>query len=316
MMKKLLSLMLALCLCMSMALPVFATEDVEENDAVQVDNTCGDDMTWEYSEGTLTITGTGAMDDFSDEAPWAEHKKEIKRVVLSGGVTYIGARAFANYDALSTVNFGSALYEIGKEAFKSCDGLTVIYLPASFKVFGESSFASCSGLTAIHCSGKFPSFRLNSMWDTYGTIYYPADKPWGVEYIEQMETAFKGRIEFLASDGTDHYNPAAPTEAVTEAPTEEPTVAPTEAPTAAPTEPSTEAPVTVPVLPETVPETELKQEQEQETLPLPEEEAEPESKSWIGLVIIGAVLAFVLLGMIAVKLGGRRGKYSRGRRKR
>ena len=177
-MKKLLTLILALCLCMSMALPAFATEDVEETeeiDAVQTVNTCGDDLTWEFVDGTLTITGTGAMDDFSDEAPWAEHKKEIKRVVLSGGVTYIGARAFSNYDALSTVNFGKELYEIGKEAFKSCDGLSVIYLPASFKVFGESSFASCSGLTAIHCSGRFPSFKLNCMWDTYGTIYYPAE---------------------------------------------------------------------------------------------------------------------------------------------
>jgi hypothetical protein len=317
-MKKLITLLLALSLILSLELPVAATEttvETEETAAAQTVNRCGADMTWEYADGVLTITGSGDMDDFSDAAPWAEYKKEIKRVVLSGSITYIGAHAFTNYDALTTVNFGSALYEIGKEAFKSCDGLTVIYLPASFKVFGESSFSSCSGLTAIHCSGRFPSFRQNCLWDTYGTIYYPAEKPWNVENIADLEAAFKGRIEFLASDGTDHYNPDGETEAVTEAPTEvpteAPTAAPTEPPTEAPTEMPTEAPVEVTTAPAAPVETEAP---EQETIPA--EKPEPESKSWIGLVIIGAVALFLLVGIIAVRVGSNRGKYSKRRRKR
>ena len=320
-MKRILTVLLTLCLLLSMAVPVFATESAEvteEPTFAQPENACGEDMTWEFLEGTLTITGSGDMDDFESEAPWADHKDEIKRVVLSGSITYIGARAFTDYDGLTTVNFGTSLKEIGTEAFKSCDGLTVIYLPASFKIFGESSFASCSGLTAIHCSGGFPKFRQNCMWNTYGTIYYPAEKPWGVEYIEQLETAFKGRIEFLASDGTDHYQPQEETVPVTEVPTEPPTEAPTVAPTTAPTTAPTEVPTVPPTVPETAAPTEL------ETVPVTEApaqteaepEALPEGGSWIGLVIIGAVVLFLLLGMIAVKLGGRRGKYSKRRRKR
>ena len=169
-MKKLIRILLALCLLMTLAAPVFATE-------AETSGICGEDMTWTYADGILTITGTGTMDDFEETAPWDAFKDEITRVELTGKITYIGARAFKDYDALTTVNFGSALYEIGTEAFKSCDGLTVIYLPASFKVFGESSFSSCPNLNAIHCSGKFPSFRMNCLWNTYGKIYYPADKP-------------------------------------------------------------------------------------------------------------------------------------------
>lgn len=311
-MKKLLTLLLTACLLITAAAPVFATEMDE-----QEENSCGEDMTWSYADGTLTITGSGTMDDFEGSAPWAEHKDEITRVVLSGGVSYIGARAFTDYDALSTVNFGNSLYEIGTEAFKSCDGLTVIYLPASFKIFGESSFASCSSLTAIHCSGGFPKFRLNCLWDTYGTIYYPADRPWGVQYIEEMETAFKGRIEFLASDGTDHYQPEEETEPVTEEVTEAPTEVPTEAPTEAPTTPPTEVPTVAPTEPETIPvtgpETQPVTEAPMETAP--EAEEQEESKSWIGMVIIGAVAVFVLLGMIVVKASTRKGKYSKRRRK-
>lgn len=307
MMKKLLTLLLVFSLCLTLAVPVFATETEE---VTEIDYNCGEDMTWQFADGTLTITGSGSMDDFEESAPWEIHKDAIKRVVLKGKISYIGARAFTDYDALETVNFGLSLYEIGTEAFKSCDGLTVIYLPSSFKVFGESSFASCSALSAIHCSGSFPKFRQNCLWNTYGTIYYPADKPWSREYIEQLETAFKGRIDFVSSDKAEQVTD--PTEPPTEAPTEAPTLPPTEAPTVAPTEaPRPTEAVTVPVTEApTVPATEAA------TEPAPEIPEETESKSWIGLVIIGAVAAFVLMGTIVVGLSSRRGRYSKKRRKR
>ena len=310
-MKKLLNILLILCL---LAVPVFAEEEIETS------GICGEDMTWRYEEGQLTIEGTGYMDDFEEDAPWAAFKDEIIRVELKGDIEYIGGRAFTDYDNLSTVNFGTALYEIGPEAFMNCDGLTAISLPASFKVFGESSMNSCSGLTAIHCSGKFPSFRMNSMWNTFCTIYYPAERPWGVQYIAQLEEAFKGRVEFIASDGTDHYQPEGEEEPATEAPTEAPTVPPTEAPVI-PTQP----PVTVPpVLPTEAPvvivptqaPTEAPTEAP-ETIPVPAPKEEHESKSWIGLLIVGAVLGFALLGTVATMVAKlRRGRYSKRRKRR
>ena len=110
-MKKLLTLLLAISLCLTLAAPVFATET---EDVAEIDYNCGEDMTWAFSEGTLTITGNGSMDDFEDAAPWAVYKDLINRVVLKGKISYIGARAFTDYDALETVNFGSSLYEIGR----------------------------------------------------------------------------------------------------------------------------------------------------------------------------------------------------------
>ena len=309
-MKRLLTLLLAFSVCLTLAVPVLATEPDEAEETETIDYSCGEDMTWEFSDGTLTITGSGSMNDFDESAPWAIHKDEIKRVVLKGKISYIGSNAFTDYDALETVNFGSSLYEIGTASFKSCDGLTVIYLPASFKIFGESSFASCSSLTAIHCSGGFPKFRNNCMWNTYGKIYYPADKPWGREYIEQMETAFKGRIDFVSSDNAEQ--PTEVTEAPTEAPTEDPTQPPTEAPTVAPTEaPKPTEAVTVPAT-----EAATEPATHAPTLPAPEIPEEEESKSWIGLVIIGAVAGFLLMGGIVVALSNRRGRYSKKRRRR
>ena len=309
--KRLILMILTLCLVVnSLAMGVWAEETVpEETETVtRLPNECGEGITWSFEGTTLTIEGSGTMDDFQeDAAPWQAHKDEIEKVIIKGGVTYIGAYAFKNYDAVKTVEFGKGLYEIGKEAFASCDGLEKIWLPSSFKVFGEGCLQSCKNLKEIHSEGRFPSFRQNCLWDTHATIYYPAESPWGTEYIAQLEDAFKGRIQFLAEDGTDHYVPTEPEETAAE------TTAPvTEPETEPPTDPviiETEAPVTeVPAQPETqAPETELP------TEPAATEATQSQEDEGLtistGLIIVAAVLAG--LGLGALIFGRKKGKYSR-----
>lgn len=310
--KRFLLKILALCLAVFTLTGLVFAEETEpaetETEVTRLPNECGEGITWEFSEGKLTVTGDGAMDDFAEKgAPWQEYQDEIREVNIQGKLTYIGAYAFKDCDSLLKVNFGSAVYEIGTEAFASCDGLETIRLPAGFKVFGEGSFMSCKGLKEIHCEGRFPSFRQNCLWDTYTKIYYPADNPWSTEYIQQLEEAFKGRVEFLASDGTDHYEP---TEAATE-PEEtvpETTVPETTAPaeTEPPvTEEPTEAPTQAPTEPEITETAEVTEPEETE----PAAEEEEKGGIHIGFVIVLAVLAG--LGLGALIFGRKKGKYAR-----
>jgi len=335
--RKLFAYMMILCVLLALAAPAAAAEDTtapEEETTAPVEETvapeepalaadqCGDNLTWVYEGGVLTITGQGDMYDYLEGGPWSAHKEEIEKVVLEG-VTYIGAYAFRDYDNLTEVDFGEELYEIGMEAFRSCDGLEEIHLPKSFKIFGESSFENCENLKEIHCEGRFPSFRQNSMWQTYATIYFPAEKPWDVELIAQLEEAFHGRIQFLASDGSDPYVPTEPTEEPTEettepketeAPaTEEATTIPeTEAPTEAPaTEaPATEAPTET--MGETTAAPETREPEETETFPLPDA-VDMERKGPNGLiicvVIIIVILVFAVVGTMV--FGKKKGKYGR-----
>ena len=310
---RLFALLLA-ALMLLCALPVSAEETTEPTQVERAPGYCGEAIMWSYADGTLTLTGTGEMDDFPEEAPWAEHKNEIKKVVISGGITYIGAFSFCDYDSLTEVEFGKDVYEIGERAFFSCDGLTSVSLPGSFKVFGPSSFMGCTRLTEIHCAGRFPSFRQNCLWDTYARIYFPADKPWSVEYIRQLEEAFHGRIEFLASDGTDPYVPTEPAE-TTEAPmeTEAPTAEPTQAPTTAPavTEAPSEPPATQTV-PTEAPGTEIAT-APTSAAPAPTEPAEksPSGSSKTGFYILAGVGGFLVLGSLIFGGGRKRGRYSR-----
>lgn len=290
-------------------IPAMATETTEPTAPVRDPGYCAEKITWYFDDGALVIQGEGEMDDFPEGAPWANYRNSIVRVSISDGITYIGKGAFRDYDVLQQVTFGKDLYEIGPEAFYSCDSLTSVTLPESFKVFGESCFASCRNLHEIHCAGKFPSFRQNCFWDTYAILYFPAERPWSVELIQQLEEAFHGRIEFLASDGTDPYVPTEPT---TEPPTEAPTTVP---PTTVP--PTTIPPTTQPPAETTAepPVTETTEAQTEST-PAPTE-AEPEEPEkvhgktgWIGLVIIVLVLGLVLMGRITFCCR-KKGKFSR-----
>lgn len=346
--KRLFISFLALCLLMAPLAPAaYATEDtsaaettaaVETTTATEATeaateateatqprpaNACGENLTWSISGTTLTISGSGEMDDFYEGTPWAEYKNSIESLVLTGGVTTIGAAAFTDYDKLTSVDFGSSLREIGVRAFRDCDGLTAISLPATFRRFGEESFYSCDNLTQIHCAGSMPSFNLNCLWASYLTIYFPTNNPWPVVHIEQLETAFQGRIEFLAEDGSDPYVPTEATEATQPATKPAETTAPATEP--AVTQPETTAPVTEPATEATVPTTEETEpvtqatdaEETEETVEETTEAAEEEgldektvSGGLFGLIMICVVLTALVVGALVLRWKRSGGKYS------
>ena len=81
--------------------------------------TCGDNLTWTLDDaGTLTISGTGAMYDYSqnDEAPWGS-SFAIKAVVIEEGVTSIGDYAIFYCENVKSVIIPEGVTLIGEGAF-------------------------------------------------------------------------------------------------------------------------------------------------------------------------------------------------------
>lgn len=315
-MKRTVAAFLLLCLLLTM-LPVaaFATETTETTDTSETEPVlrepghCGEDLTWSYDAGTLTISGSGEMDDYPDgDAPWLEYKDNITSLVFTGSVTSVGAGAFMDYDSLKEVDFGSAMHTIHRQAFKSCDGLTAFTLPATFRRFGEESFMSCKSLTEIRCMGGMPSFNGNCLWDTYCTVFYPSNNPWPVEPVTQLFQAFQGRIQFFMGEGTVETAVEVTQPAVQPTETQPPVTEPQETvpeTTAAQTESATE-PVTEPT--ETAAETTEQTEPEvtepawiHETQPVQEEKGSSFSGVWFGLFLITGTLSLVLIGALVFR---------------
>ena len=118
---------------------------------VVISGTCGGALTWKLdSKGTLTISGTGAMTDYtkSGVAPWNKDCEEIRSVVIENGVTTIGEYAFENCTLLESVAISDSVAKIGKYAFSGCSALKRISLPDSIAQIGDCAFRA-SGLEAV-----------------------------------------------------------------------------------------------------------------------------------------------------------------------
>ena len=163
-MKKLMRLLAAVLaltmLCEMLPLAAFAQSDIgravtaavqgieEEN---SLSGSCGENATWEFDYSTLTISGTGAMEDYSfyDEAPWYEYMYYINRVVIQKGITSIGKNAFWDCEYLTGVTIPEGVESIGDYAFSICKRLRRITIPDGVTHIGRGAFWSCVRLVDI-----------------------------------------------------------------------------------------------------------------------------------------------------------------------
>ncbi len=118
--------------------------------------TCGEKLTWKLdSEGTLTISGSGNMDDYTVaswekvKAPWYPFKDDIKKVVISKGTASIGERAFINCNNITSVTIPTGVKSIGIDAIRNCKSLTSITIPYGVTAISTRAFQNCSGLKSI-----------------------------------------------------------------------------------------------------------------------------------------------------------------------
>ena len=145
--RKLLSLCMVLALCLGLV-PASAL-------AASGGGSCGAGVSWNLDEaGTLTISGSGPMDDFAASAwvPWYDLRGSIFTIQVSQGVTHIGANAFFNCLSVTSVQIADSVASIGDSAFSSCGFPTNgprIHLPGSMTAVGSYTFMGCNltGLT-------------------------------------------------------------------------------------------------------------------------------------------------------------------------
>lgn len=115
----------------------------------------GENATWDFQNGVLTISGTGPLNlktkedgrlpvsstshwfVSSETTPWSTLDSKIKKVVIKSGITLIPERAFSYLDGLTEVKIESGLLCIEKEAFYGCGSLGKITIPSSVTKIGD-----------------------------------------------------------------------------------------------------------------------------------------------------------------------------------
>ena len=212
-MKKLLAILLALCMVFPM-MPITASAE----SAVVASGTCGDNLTWVQTEdGTLTISGEGAMMDYEKgyrNPPWG-YSVNVVKIVIGEGVTHIGDWAFYNMSNLVEVSLPESLTSIGKSVFERCVKLPEIKLPSGLKEIGIAAFDMCSEFTSLEIPDgvtEIPA-ELCSMCTKLKIVKFPAqlksvgnnafeycsltsiELPEGCEWI--------GKYAFVGNDATE-----------------------------------------------------------------------------------------------------------------
>ena len=129
---------------------------------------CGENVTYTLdSEGTLTISGTGEMEEYAyDESPFFENY-DIKKVIIENGVTSIGENAFRGCETLTDITIPDSVTSIGGSAFCDCTSLTSITIPDSVTSIGDGAFVE--------------------------TLWYE-NQPDGLVYAGKLAYGYKGEI--------------------------------------------------------------------------------------------------------------------------
>lgn len=148
--RKTFSLLLVLC-------ALFALYTIEASAAVR-SGTCGKDgssVSWTLDNaGTLTISGTGEMADYSysksKDAPWYNYRGSVKHISVGSGVTHIGSDAFRGSAYLTDVRIANSVTSIGAGAFYKCSALTDITLPGGLTAISDNMFGECKVLRTIN----------------------------------------------------------------------------------------------------------------------------------------------------------------------
>ena len=168
--KRLISLLVAVCMMITM-LPLSAvTAFAEDTSSSTVQE--ADDGTYKYEytintkDGTATITKFYALVDGSydinipeklgdgnytvtaigDEAFY--NCSALKKVTIPQGVTSIGESAF-QYSSLTDVTIPQGVTSIGEDAFYNCYGLTSVTIPQSVASIGKQAFRECRQLKSL-----------------------------------------------------------------------------------------------------------------------------------------------------------------------
>ena len=125
----------------------------------------GSNLTWTLdSDGTLTISGTGAMKDYafySNKAPWSY--QEIRSAVIDNGVTSIGDYAFCHCDYLASVIIPNSVTSIGGYAFRKCTSLTGIWVAEGSSHYSSDAFGvlfNKDKTTLVQCPGAFAAYTI------------------------------------------------------------------------------------------------------------------------------------------------------------
>lgn len=149
---KYISVMILLCLCILFGENTECVHaEITFEDDIYLNGKLNDNIFWEIKGDTLTISGEGAMPDFTYEVltPWKDDRGGIKKIIICEGITSIGKYSFDDCFMAESVQLPNSLVTIEEYAFCDCKRLSEITLPAHLTEIKMLAFNGCQRLKSV-----------------------------------------------------------------------------------------------------------------------------------------------------------------------
>jgi len=148
-----------------------SSEEQTDPSAIVDSGELNDSLFWKLTaDGTLTISGEGAMENFDhwNGPPWQEYQLLIQKIIVEEGVAVLGESAFENCSKAEAVILPDSLSTIGAYCFQGCESLTEIRFGGDAPDIHSSAFG---GVTAdVYYSGDYPSWTESKLLDYGGAL--------------------------------------------------------------------------------------------------------------------------------------------------
>lgn len=118
---------------------------------------CGDGVTWEAVGSVLTVSGNGAMENYSETAPAPWSGLGITAVIIEKGVTSVGEFAFFRLESLTALTLSDSVTSVGMYALYGCKNLTLLELGQGLQRIGQSAFEQCVSLMSLRLPNSLTS---------------------------------------------------------------------------------------------------------------------------------------------------------------
>ena len=152
--------------------------------------TCGVNLNWSLDAGTLTISGSGDMEDFKEPemAPWFAYRSEILRVNLPEELTSISSLAFYGCDNLTAVVIPDKVEYIGKYAFANCTDLQILELGEGVQVIDEGAFSECLNIISLRFPDSLQNIGIKAFYRCEALTMLMI--PYNVQYVGTSAFAY------------------------------------------------------------------------------------------------------------------------------
>ena len=200
---------------------------------------CGENVVYTLdSEGTLTISGYGAMYDYPCEPedeliPDAFNGSEylildnpnedppiiyednnvlyyydnpfynnenIKKVMIEDGVNYIGIGAFRNCKNMISITIADTIEAIGSEAFVGCESLADVRFPSTLEKIDDYTFWLCAGLKEINIPESVVYISPSAFLECADFTIYGEENSYAQSYAEENDIPFVSNSRALENN--------------------------------------------------------------------------------------------------------------------